>query len=192
VSDQQLETLPWNDLCNRIVESRNQQTPHTSSLGLPPLDAHIVANRILRKDNFMIALLNKEVLDLSVPKINYGPIMTTLMEWNLNYCIFSWVFDEKGAFRRRFLKDKNKHRLVSQYISVNLRLKKRFQTMAIINLALSPFVLVFLIMFSFFKFSEVCTTKVRNIKRIRLQSETGSIHLLPRGLSGSLMSFRIC
>jgi hypothetical protein len=117
VSDNQLETLPWSDLCNRIIESRNQQLSNsriTSSLLIPPLDAHTIANKILKKDNFMIALLNKQILNLSVPKIGYGPILTLLMEWNINYCIFAWVFDEKGTLKKRFLKENNRSRLISQ------------------------------------------------------------------------------
>lgn len=125
LKDSQLETLPWNEMCTRIIESRNQFASQPSAFGFQPLDAHMIANRILRKDNFMIALVNKRILNLSVPKINYGPLLTQLMEWNINFCIFAWVFDDKGGFKTRFLKSGNRNRLISQYFFKMLTLGSR-------------------------------------------------------------------
>lgn len=128
ISDTQLDTLPWNDLVVKIIETRNEQSAgsvNDSSTGFQKLDAHVIANRILKRDNYMIALLNKEVFDLNVPILENGPVLTNLLEWNLNYCVFAFVFDSKGALKKRFLKVSNRIRLATQ-------LKKRFQTMAIV------------------------------------------------------------
>ena len=72
----------------------------------------------------MIALFNKDILDLNVPYFGNGQWMTLLMQDYLTYGIFSYVFDETGKIRKRFLKDRHKLLLIEG-------LKKRFQSMAI-------------------------------------------------------------
>lgn len=115
ITDWQLQTMHWHEVCEKIIETRDTQSEISSANTLPKLDPHIIANRILRKENFLIAMLNKNILNLNLPGIGYGPIFTRLMEWNINYCILSWVFDERGLFRRRFLKESNRRRLAAQY-----------------------------------------------------------------------------
>ena len=62
----------------------------------------------------MIAIFNKDVLDLSVfiPFIGNVDFMTRLIEWNLSHCIFSYVFDEQGGLRRKFLKESHRAVLI--------------------------------------------------------------------------------
>lgn len=72
------------------------------------LDAHAIANRILRKENYLIALFNKDILDLSFPLLGSQPLLTRIVEWSLSYCVLSFAFDEKGQVKRRFLKEANR------------------------------------------------------------------------------------
>eukprot|EP00842_Homolaphlyctis_polyrhiza_P005352 jgi/Hompol1/5818/HPOL_004766-RA len=147
IPDDKLQYTLWSDVVNRIIETRQQLVAANPSISLRQLDAHIIANRILRKDNYLIALFNKDILDLSVPFLGSRQIMTKLMEWNLSFCIFSYVFDEKGMFRKRFLKESQRTRLAEGLV-------KRFQIMAIVNLVFSPFMLIFLMLYSVFKYAE--------------------------------------
>jgi autophagy-related protein 9 len=80
------------------------------------LDHHIVANRILRKDNFLIALINNDILNLDIPFVNYGPILTKLIEWNIRYGILTAVFNENGSLRKRFLKKENRRKLIARFL----------------------------------------------------------------------------
>jgi len=79
------------------------------------MDAHDIANRIMRKDNYFIAMINRDVLDLtlSVPILNNRPFLTRILEWNLNLCIMKYVFDDQGQLRNAFIKDTHK-RLLSE------------------------------------------------------------------------------
>ncbi|KAI8916810.1 autophagy protein Apg9-domain-containing protein [Entophlyctis helioformis] len=147
ITDDELQNTLWRDVVAKIVQTRAQQSQANPTAALRRLDAHAIANRILRKDNYLIALFNKDILNLSVPLFGSRQIMSKLMEWNLSYCIFSYVFDDKGVFRKRFLKENNRARLVDG-------LQKRFRNMAYMNLLLSPFLLIFLVLYSFFKYAE--------------------------------------
>lgn len=119
------------------------------------LNAHSIANRILRKENYMIAIFNKDLLNLRIPflfpKSNWGQrsYLTTIMEMNLWLCISSYVFDSNtGCVRKSFLRDSNRAHLANG-------LRKRFRFMALLNLLLSPFLVLFFLIYFFFRYAEV-------------------------------------
>lgn len=102
INDQDMNNLRWADVSAKITSTYKQQS-HAHSL-----DAHMIANRIMRQENYLIALFNKDILDLSIPFI-FGrqQLLTKLLEWALSYCILSFVFKENGQIDKRFLKEKN-------------------------------------------------------------------------------------
>ena len=84
--------------------------------GREKLDAHDVANRIMRQENYLIALFNKDVLDLSVPGLRgRSPALTKSLEWNLNFCLLGFLFDSRGQVRPQFLTDKHRSELIEGY-----------------------------------------------------------------------------
>jgi autophagy-related protein 9 len=100
----------------------NAATPATASL-----DAHDIANRIMRQENYLIALFNKDLLDLRVPlppKLKQmlrqsddgkGRTLTRVLEWNLRFCLMEYLFDPQGRVRKVFLKTKNRTVLIEGY-----------------------------------------------------------------------------
>lgn len=87
------------------------------------LDAHDIANRIMRQENYLIALFNKELLDLRIPApgwlrriVGYesgkGRVLTRALEWNLRFCLMEYLFDTHGKVRKVFLKSKNRAVLI--------------------------------------------------------------------------------
>jgi hypothetical protein len=89
-----------------ISKARSDATHHSKRI-----DAHLIANRIMRKDNYLIALFNKDVLDLTLPLLGPRQYMTRLMQDYLTYGLLSYIFDSTGKFRKRFLKESNRERL---------------------------------------------------------------------------------
>jgi autophagy-related protein 9 len=90
------------------------------------LDAHDIANRIMRQENYLIALFNKELLDLRTPlphmlkqfiadEEGKGKMLTQALEWNLRFCLMEYLFDEHGRVRKVFLKSKNRRALIEGY-----------------------------------------------------------------------------
>lgn len=93
------------------------------------LDAHDVANRIMRQENYLIALFNKELLDLRVPLPRVaglggmmsgpegkGRTLTRALEWNLRFCLMEYLCDERGRVRKVFLKSKNRGALIDGWV----------------------------------------------------------------------------
>lgn len=87
------------------------------------LDAHDIANRIMRQENYLIALFNKDLLDLRVPwpsamnkfrveAEGSAKVLTQALEWNLRFCLMEYLFDEHGKVRKVFLKAKNRVGLI--------------------------------------------------------------------------------
>jgi autophagy-related protein 9 len=73
----------------------------------------------MRQENFLIALFNKEVLDLRVPlphgwptEEGKGRTLTRALEWNLQFCLMEYLFDRRGRVRKVFLKSKNRTALI--------------------------------------------------------------------------------
>ena len=85
------------------------------------MDAHDIANRIMRKDNYFIAMINRDVLDLTlpVPFLRARSMLSRTLEWNLNLCIMKYVFDDQGQVRPAFIKDKHKGLLSEGYLHLN-------------------------------------------------------------------------
>jgi autophagy-related protein 9 len=101
------------------LRNANPNTANSSRTGLNGLfskqrmDAHDIANRIMRKDNYFIGMIDRDVLDLTIPLpiLNRRPILTRILEWNINLCVMKYVFDEQGQVRKAFLKDTHKRLL---------------------------------------------------------------------------------
>jgi autophagy-related protein 9 len=125
-SQEDIQTIAWPEVVRRIAAIRNQNpvTAISSSsksrdIDGAKLDAHDIANRIMRQENYLIALFNKDLLDLRVPlprggfaEEGKGRTLTRALEWNLRFCLIWYLFDTRGRVRKVFLKSKNRAALV--------------------------------------------------------------------------------
>ncbi|TPX57735.1 hypothetical protein PhCBS80983_g03625 [Powellomyces hirtus] len=136
----EMQTITWADVITKL-------TPLPIRHG--SLNAHTIANRILRKDNYMIALFNKDVLNLTVPLPYMGNfhLLTKVMEWNLQFCILGYVFGDSGNVGKKFVTGGDRNKMVEG-------LRKRFILMGAINLICAPFILSLLVMHFFFRYTE--------------------------------------
>ena len=77
----------------------------------------------MRQENYLIALFNKELLDLSSPLPSFlsrfspleqgkGKTLTRALEWNLRFCLMEYLFDRQGRVRKVFLQAKNRTVLI--------------------------------------------------------------------------------
>ncbi|ORX93600.1 APG9-domain-containing protein [Basidiobolus meristosporus CBS 931.73] len=148
IPDVDMQTIEWREVVNRIIDL-NEHNPSVLANQQSRMNVHSIANRIMRKENYMIALFNKEILDLTIPFpfLRHRKILTKTLEWNLSFCIVSYVFDEQGQVRKRFLRDVQRGHLVQG-------LKRRFYFMGIINIIFAPFIIIYLILFFFFRYFE--------------------------------------
>ncbi|KIS67278.1 uncharacterized protein UMAG_04380 [Mycosarcoma maydis] len=165
IPDADVQSIPWHEVVNRLSALRDQH-PTTSlssademELGQrtssslrrshpQPLDAHDVANRIMRQENYLIALFNENILDLSVPGLrSRSPSLTRSLEWNLHFCLLGFLFDSNGQVRHAFLSERYRADLIEG-------LRRRFLFMAVVNAIFAPFIVLYLLLYSFFRYFE--------------------------------------
>ncbi|ODV77067.1 APG9-domain-containing protein [Suhomyces tanzawaensis NRRL Y-17324] len=164
-NDNELMTISWKTIVERLMllkdynslTSTNEPSNpdhhyHSDLKSKVRLNAHDIANRIMRKENYFIALINKEVLDLSlnlpfksILVINSKSILTKTLEWNLKLCINNFIFNPQGQINPNILKEHNRNQLSRE-------LNSRFKMAAIINLILSPFIVIYFVLLYFFRY----------------------------------------
>lgn len=143
ISEDELPTYDFNDIVNKLVYL---QSIHPVVPG--SIDACEIANRIMRRENYLIALFNKEIIDFTVPvPFIQKHMLTKTLEWNLSFAILTYIFDENLVVKSAFLKENTQGNMING-------LQKRFQILALINLALSPFIFVFLLIYFVFRYGE--------------------------------------
>lgn len=150
VPDSDISTISWSTVVSRIAAIRDEN-PITAVSNLPDastdntvptakLDAHDIANRIMRQENYLIALFNKDLLDLRLPvppvvrrlltviglysEEDDGPskyrtertTLTRALEWNLRFCLMNYLFDSSGKVKEIFLKERNREALIKGWV----------------------------------------------------------------------------
>lgn len=162
-SDQELLTILWSSIVGSLMLLKDYNLLTSTTPNLPPhyvndlsskvrLNAHDIANRIMRKENYMIALINKDVLDLSIPMPSFlgnifssKAVLTRTLEWNLKLCINNFIFNESGQIKQAILKEGSRN-------SISQELSARFKMAAIINLFLCPFIVIYFVLLYFFRY----------------------------------------
>lgn len=158
VSDIEIQTISWQEVVSRLMALRDANpatagavsAKHRRFLGSQSkqrMDAHDIANRLMRKENYMIALVNKDILDLTlpIPFLKNRQLFSRTLEWNLNMCIMNYVFNEQGQLRTLFLKDTHRRAL-------SATLRRRFIFVGIMNIFVAPFIVVYFMMHYFFRY----------------------------------------
>lgn len=162
-NDTELMTISWSTIVERLMLLEDYNSLTSSTPNAPPhyitdlnskvrLNAHDIANRIMRKENYMIAIINKNVLDLGIPVpsvlsgiLSSKSVLTRTLEWNLKLCINNFIFNENGQISPSILKESARNQN-SQDLSA------RFKMAAIINLLLCPFIVVYFVLLNFFRY----------------------------------------
>ncbi|KAG8730583.1 autophagy protein atg9 [Ceratobasidium sp. 414] len=165
VPDSDVQTISWPEIVRRIglIREQNPITALSSNAAASPtnatttakLDAHDIANRIMRQENYLIALFDRGLLDLRVPLPRFLQLggepgqqtLTRALEWNIRACLLGHLFDHRGTVRTVFLKEKNRAGLAAE-------LKRRMIFFGLVNAIFAPFIVVYLMMHSFFRYFE--------------------------------------
>lgn len=131
-----LQTLRWHEVVSRLIKLHSHGIHRVAIKEV--LTEHDVVLRIMRKDNYMIGMINTKVLDLRVPwwvspfMNNDHLFLTKSLEWSLSFCILEYVFNEQFNISTLFLRDK-------------VGLQRRFIVVGVIHFLLLPFMLVFMV-----------------------------------------------
>ncbi len=158
ISDLEIQSISWQEVVSRLMVLRDANpstatvlpTKHRRFLGSQSkqrMDAHDIANRLMRKENYLIALFNKDILELTLPLpfIGKRQLFSRTLEWNINQCVLDYVFNEHGQVRPLFLKETHRKRLSDG-------LRRRFKFAGTLNLLVAPFLVAYFLVHYFFSY----------------------------------------
>lgn len=162
IPDRDIQTVEWQQVVSRIMALRDLNLTTASNLSPETrklldsksrqrLDAIDIASRLMRRENYLIALFNKEVLDVTVPIPFLGNryIFSETTRWHVELAILDFVFSGKnGQFNPEFLKERNRRELVK-------RLRTRLMGVGLISVICAPFAVVFVLASYLFKYFAV-------------------------------------
>ncbi|ESW16910.1 hypothetical protein PHAVU_007G194300 [Phaseolus vulgaris] len=152
LTDNEIQTMPWATILEKTVNLQNSQ----QLCVVKNLSAHDIVMRLMRKENYLIGMLNKGVLAFPISKwvpgagstVKSGPdgtqycaILTRTLELALNWCILQSMFDWNFCVRKNFVSDSK-------------TLKKRLMVVGIAMFLLSPFLVIFMLAHLFLRYAE--------------------------------------
>lgn len=140
ISYNMLQNLKWNDITERLIQLHDNGLYRVVE-GKEFLTEHDIVLHIMRKENYLIAFINKELLNLQVPwwmsyLVSENLLLTKSLEWSLSFCILEYIFTERLTISIDFLRNKR-------------ALERRFFTIGVIHFLLLPFMLIFMIIHFF-------------------------------------------
>ncbi len=161
VSDTNIQTISWQEIVGRLMLLRDSNPAtanaiaarHRKFMGSQSkqrMDAHDIANRLMRKENYLIALFNKDILDLTlpIPFLRKRQLFSRTLEWNFGLCVLDYVFNEHGQIRPLFLKETHRRALSDG-------LRRRFLFAGFMNVICAPFIVIYLTVLYFFRYFNV-------------------------------------
>lgn len=173
IPDSDIQTVSWQTVVERLMKLRDSN-PFTAETGSHKeffknyqkqrMDAHDIANRIMRRENYLIALFNKDIMDLSIPLPflrQRGNWLTKTLEWNLNLCIIDYFITPQGKVKNAFLKSDNRKDLSEG-------LRRRFIVVGFLNILFAPFIVGFALVLYFLRYFNV-----RKPNILRRPTDTG-------------------
>ncbi|KAI1759264.1 APG9-domain-containing protein [Hypoxylon sp. FL1150] len=153
IPEEDMQTISWQDVVVKITALRDENvktatniTPsqrrflskqlgqHMASQSKERLDAHDIANRLMRRENYIIALFNKDILDLTapIPFLRNRQLFSKSLEWTVQFGVLDLVFNEGGQVHQRVLKSDHRGHLSRE-------MQTRFAFAAVMNLIFAPF-----------------------------------------------------
>ncbi|RKF57583.1 Autophagy-related protein 9 [Golovinomyces cichoracearum] len=158
IPESDMQTISWQDVVARIMALRDAN-PVTAEEISPSnrrflgsqskqrLDAHDIANRLMRRENYLIALFNKDILDLTlpIPFFKGRQLFSRTLLWNIDQCVMDLVFNDKGQVRQAVLKDSHRRQLSNA-------LRRRFMFAGFMNACLAPIIVIYLITMYFLRY----------------------------------------
>ncbi|KAF2746933.1 autophagy-related protein 9 [Sporormia fimetaria CBS 119925] len=146
IPDRDIQMIEWKHVVGRIMALRDQNFATAPNLSAASrklldvksrqrLDAVDIASRLMRQDNYLISLFNKDILDVTIPVPFLGKryIFSETTRWHVSLAVMDYVFSGPGrSFNRRFLRVKHRRDLVT-------KLQSRFLIVGLMSIVYAPF-----------------------------------------------------
>ena len=157
IPDGEIQTVSWQYVVQRLMALRDNNpitapnlSPQTRRLlgnhSKQRMDAHDIANRLMRRENYLIALFNKEIFDFSlqIPFLRNRQFFSNLLMLNIEMNIMDFFFDEKGHVKPGVLRETQRRELVHA-------INNRLLFAAWVNFVASPIVILYGMVMYFYR-----------------------------------------
>ncbi|XP_063546462.1 autophagy-related protein 9A [Cydia strobilella] len=150
IKDSDLVWVSWSTVQDRVREAQPEHHMCVHKQEINELDIY---HRILRFNNYMVAMVNKSLLPLQihVPFVGDFHYLSKGLKWNLEFLLFSspWSPWENCWQLRECYKDHSKRMLLAR------QLERQILFLALINLLLTPLIQAWQILYFFFNYAEL-------------------------------------
>lgn len=129
--------IEWHEIVAKILTLQRSGEYKIAIHEQDVKDELVITQRILRRENFMIAFFNQGVLDLTVQlpwkkgEESRKKYYSKSIEWSIYFCILSYMFNHKYQIRPAFCMDA-------------IALQRRFVFCGIAHAIFMPFLLFFM------------------------------------------------
>ncbi|KAK2562122.1 Autophagy-related protein 9A [Acropora cervicornis] len=150
IPESELNNLQWQDVQKRLIEVQKVHEMCVHKEELTELDIH---HRILRWKNYMLAMQNKSVISCSYnfPLVGERAFLTEGMKYNLKLILF---WGPGSPFQNNW-KLHEEYRNPANRFALSARLSRHIFWIGVANFILSPFILLWVILYSFFTYAEM-------------------------------------
>lgn len=145
-----MDNLTWHEVQQKIREVQLKQQMCIHKKDLSELDIY---HRILRFKNYLVAMVNKSLLPVrfNLPIIGEVVFLSHGLKYNIELLLFwgPWApFQNNWHLKEDYKKVNKRHELAT-------KLSKHIFWVAIINFLLSPIVLLWQVLYSFFNYAQI-------------------------------------
>ncbi|KAK3740169.1 hypothetical protein QZH41_014089 [Actinostola sp. cb2023] len=158
ISESELVNLQWQDVQRRLIEVQKIHQMCVHKEELTELDIH---HRILRWKNYFVAMQNKGVIpcNYGFPFLGQRTFLTEGMKYNLKMILF-WgpgsPFQDNWKLGDEYKNLSNRYIIIVRYMSALAdRFSRRIFWIGVANFFLCPFVLLWIVLYSFFSYAEM-------------------------------------
>ncbi|CAH0745938.1 unnamed protein product [Diatraea saccharalis] len=150
IRESDLAWVNWSTIQDRVREAQPEHHMCVHKQEINELDIY---HRILRFNNYMVAMVNKNLLPLQIyiPCIGHFHYLSRGLKWNLEFLLFfgpSSPWENCWQLREVYKDHTNRMQLARQ-------LEKQIILLAFINLLLAPLIQAWQILYFFFNYAEL-------------------------------------
>ncbi|CAN7941002.1 unnamed protein product, partial [Ixodes pacificus] len=150
ISSNDLDNMTWHEVQRRLLDVQKDQQMCIHKTELTELDIY---HRILRYKNYMVAMVNKEVLPLrfTLPLLGEVIFLTHGLKFNLQVILFwgPWApFENNWHLKEEYKRGTHRETLANE-------LSKHILWVGLANLVFLPVILVWQVLYSFFSYADI-------------------------------------
>jgi autophagy-related protein 9 len=150
IETRDLSNMTWHEVQLRLLEVQKEQQICIHKQELTQLDIY---HRILRFKNYLVAMVNKDLLPLKfrLPCIGQHSVLTHGMRFNLDVLLYwsPWSIFINSYTMREEYKNHHKKKQLADQLSAHITI------LALLNLLLSPFIFFYQLLYFFFRYADI-------------------------------------